>query len=203
LTVTNATAVDPGATYSYNPVVDTVNFPTSWFGGCRVDAGTHNIIAFVQMRIVGKSPIANYGAYAAIPANLTKTKAFVPLIAKALGNGFATVVNIANLSSSTNYVDLTYVPSALECSVAVCDRDLNGVVNANDAIVIQNVEIKGNASVQRSHRFGTADVPERWVGSLKIESDSASNLPIGAIVQLTNLNTLPGDPFMVHEAFSQ
>jgi hypothetical protein len=145
--------------------------------------------------------VSNVAAYEAVNGNGTFTSVFVPLIAKRLGNGFATVVNISNLSSQNNTVDLVYTPSPIECPVNLCDKSGNSSVGPEDAITIAGVVIPGNGGIQRSHRTGEPDLPNGWIGSLKVTS--TSSLPIGGIVQLTNVNLLAGDTLMAHGAFGK
>jgi hypothetical protein len=123
------------------------------------------------------------------------------LIAKRLSNGFATVVNISNLSADPNTITLSYIPSPTECPVAFCDKSGNGTVGPEDSITPADapITIPGNGGIQRNQRTGEPDLPLGWVGSLKITS--TSNKPINSVVQLTNVNLLPGDTLMAHGSF--
>ena len=87
---------------------------------------------------------------------------YVPLIAKRLSNGFASVVTIQDISSSnTATVSLTYNPSPIECPVAICDTNSDTVVDENDALVISGLTIDPLGSIMRNHRVpGAADNSE-------------------------------------------
>jgi len=195
LTVPNASPVPNNGSYNFNPVVDTVNFPAGWYGACRVTSAG-NVVAIVQMRYVG-TPNSNAAAYEAMNASSTDKKVLVPLVAKRLANGFATVVTIQNLSTSSDaHVTLTYVPSP--------DYVASGGSSAN--IVVGPFTIPAGGSLLRNHRItsGSAaetSMPDGWYGSLTAVS---SDQPIHGFVQLTNyLPDTPGDTFMAHNAFTQ
>jgi len=154
------------------------------------------------MRFVGKLPNESTAAYEAIPANTTTTEFFVPLVAKRLSNGFATVVNIVNLAGMDNIVHIDYIPSPAECPVAICDKNKDGVVNALDTISPTDPVIGPFGGNQRNHRFFQESVlPDGWSGSMRVKS--LSNYPISGIVQLTYYKTLPGDTYMSHGVFGQ
>lgn len=198
LSKTNPDIIKKNAGYSFNPV-NSAAYPVGWFGSCVVTAPTGSqIVAFVQMRVVGRS-VANVAAYEAISGAQTSKSIFVPLVAQHLTNGFATVVNIANLADVPNTVHLEYIPSSKECTVAGCDKNGDGIVNGNDVRTYDET-IPASGGIQRSHRFGT-ELPDGWIGTLKVTS--TSNLPIGGIVQLTNYIDQPGDTLMAHDAFAQ
>lgn len=198
LSKTNPDKLSTNGSYSFNPVRNG-SYPASYFGSCVVTAPTGaQIVAFVQMRVVDQ-PTANIAAYEAISGAQTSKSIFVPLVAMHLGNGFATVVNIANLADAQNSVQLVYTPSSKECTVAGCDQNHDGVVNASDAIKY-TATIPPNGGIQRTHRYGP-ELPDSWVGTLKVTS--TSNLPIGGIVQLTNWKDAAGDTLMAHDAFAQ
>lgn len=189
LTIRNASAIANNGSYFFNPVVDTTNFPTGWFGSCRIDAGSANIVAFVQMRFIGT---ANAAAYEAINANGTNTKAFVPLVAKRLSNGFATAVTIQNLSASTPAnVTLTYAPSP-DYGGSAANLVTTAVIPAGTSL-IQNQRLS-------TFTVGATPMPDGWFGTLSV---SSTGTPIDAFVQLTFINNLPGDTFMAHNAFTQ
>lgn len=188
LNMSNAAAIGNSASYFFNPVTDT-SIPGGWFGSCRIQA-SGNVVAFVQMRTIGTDEAA---AYEAIPAGGTDRTVFVPLVAKRLGNGFATAVTIQNLSTTNAaHVNLTYVPSS--------DYVTSGGSSSN--MVIPNVEIPASGSLIHNHRTtsGVPQLPEGWFGTLVVES---SDQPIHAFVQLTRIGTASGDTFMAHNAFTQ
>lgn len=193
LNVPNASSVPNNAAYYFNPVTDSTNFPSGWYGSCRLTSSSGNVVAFVQMRQIGTD---NNGAYEAINAGGTDTKVLVPLVSKRLTNGFATVANVQNLNNSTAAnATFTYVPSA--------EYIAGGGSPSN--IVVGPYQIPAGGSVQHNHRLpgagsgtGQHNLPDRWYGTLTVTADQ----PINGIVQLTNIIAQPGDTFMVHNAFT-
>jgi hypothetical protein len=190
-TMTNTTQILSNAAYYFNPVTDTT-IPAPWQGSCWI-ASSGNIVAFVQMRQIGTS---NAGAYEAINAGGTDKKMLVPLVAKRLANGFATVVTIQNLhATNTAHVTLTYVPSPEYVSAG------GSAVN----IVVGPLDIAGGASLIRNHRLEAGPAAETgllngWQGTLAV---SSADQPIDGFVQLTNVLITTGDTFMAHNAFTQ
>lgn len=200
--VTNHLAIPDKGGYSFNPASDTTRFPTNVYGSCTINSTGKNFIAYVQMRFVNVLPNESTAAYEAIPTKTTTKSFFVPLIAKRLSNGFATVVNIANLANENNTVHIDYIPSPTECPVAICDKNSDGVVNASDTISPTDPVIGPMGGNQRNHRFSQETVlPDGWVGSMRV--NSVSNLPISGVVQLTYYNTPPGDTYMAHGVFGK
>lgn len=191
LTVSNDVAVVNNGSYFFNPVVDTTNFPSGWYGSCRVTA-TGNVAAFVQMRTVGTE---NAAAYEGILASGTGTTVQVPLVAKRLANGFATALTVQNLSATATTATFTYVPSAEYVAA--------GGSPAN--VVVSNVPIPANGSVIHNHRVtsGAGSVPalvDGWYGTVTV---GPASQPIAAFVQLTNYLGAAGDTTMAHNAFAQ
>ena len=131
----------------------------------------------------------------------------VPLIAKRLPNGFASVVTIQNMSfSSTATVNLRYMPFFIEgeCPKAICDMNSDNVVDENDAIDVGPLVIPIGASIQRNHRIETGPgsettLPNGWQGSLVVTS---TGTPINGFIQLTNYINVSGDTFMAHNAIT-
>jgi hypothetical protein len=187
-TVSNpAAVVNNGATF-FNPVTDT-SIPANWFGSCKLTS-TGNVVAFVQLRT--PSAPDNASAYEAINASGTATTLQVPLVAKRLGNGFATALTVQNLNASTAAtVNITYVPSA--------DYIASGGSSSN--VTKNSVSIAAGSSLIENHRTtsGVAELPEGWFGTVTITSDQ----PLGGFVQLTNVNVPAGDTSMAHNAFAQ
>lgn len=186
-TVTNSTAVTDRATYFFNPVTDTTNLPDAWYGSCRITTTGHDSVAFVQMRVVSGGQA---GAYEAIRADGTHKKVVVPLYAKRLANGFASVVTIQNLSNSAPAnVTLQYVGAtglAAGCSTTI------------------TAQIPAGGSLQQNHRVesGGQAVPQisnECYGTIVVTS---ADQPVDGIVQLTDISGLPGDTFQVHNAFA-
>ena len=205
IAVSNPAEIPNNASYSFNPVTDSVMFPYSpWGGSCRIDSGSANTVVYLQMRFVGVA-FAGVGAYEAIREGTTDRTMVVPLVAKRLSNGFASVVTIQNMNfTGSAIVNLHYVPSSIECPVAICDRNSDGVVNASDAVDIGPFTILAGASLQRNHRLGGGPaaetaLPDGWVGSLFVTS---SDSPIHGMVQLTNYLVFTGDTLMAHNAFT-
>jgi hypothetical protein len=184
-TKTNTAAVSNNSTFFFNPVTDT-SIPDQWFGSCRITSAGFDTVAFVQMRVVNG---AQAGAYEAIKADGTKKKVVIPLYAKRLANGFASVVTIQNLSeTAAANVSLAY--QGASGSAANC----SGTVTAS---------IPASGSLQQNHRVqsGAQAVPsigDGCFGTIVVTSDQ----PIDGIVQLTDISGLPGDTFQVHNAFA-
>ncbi len=191
ITITNPAAVGNRASYFINPVTD-MGIPAKFYGSCVVSA-PENVVAFVQMRMMGSGEEA---AYEALPLGETGHTAMVPLVAKRLANGLATAVTIQNMAQGAATLTLTYTPSP-------------EYVNAGGSsipIVLNNVSLGGNQSLIQNHRFAgyVPQLPVGWYGTLAIESTQ----PVGAFVQLTMMrdinSSLPsGDNFMAHTAFSE
>lgn len=201
--VTNPAPVLNKASYNFNAYTGGTAYPTGWYGSCTVSA-PGNVVAFVQNRYIGVATNQGAAAYEAIPAGGTDTTMFVPLIAKRLTNGFASVVTIQNQTSNPGLVTLTYIPSKLECPVSLCDRNSDGLLTVADNIVVPDLPITADGSIMRNHRLSTGAnieplMPSGWVGSLQVSSDVAIN----GFVQLTNYLYTYGDTFMTHGIFTQ
>lgn len=190
INLTNATAIGNNQSYSWNPVVDTTNFPTAnWQGSCLVTAPA-NVVTFIQNRFIGQS---RADSYQALPANGTDKKVIVPLVAKRLTNGFATAVVIANLNpNAAATVSLSYKPAAESPSQATLD--------------VASVSIPAGGNLVQNQRVvyspsdpSTVNLPDNWQGTLTVTS---TDQPINAYVQLDFLGQ-PGDPYMTHNAFTQ
>ncbi len=183
-TIQNTSAVVNNGAYAFNPVSDTTNFPTGWFGSCKVTT-SGNSVAFVQLRFVGTD---NAAAYEALDGNGTQTEILIPLIAKRLGNGFATALTIQNLNdSAAATVDITY----------------NATTGSDVSLTGQSISAGG--SLINNHRVGTGvsggvdAMADGFIGTALITSDQ----PIAAFVQLTNINSSTGDTFMAHNGFGR
>lgn len=186
----NESAVGDSASYFFNPVTDTT-IPEGFYGACVVQSSA-DVVAFVQMRFVDTGEAA---AYEAIREG--STKATIPLVAKRLGNGFATAVTVQNLSTtSAATVDITYRPSS----------DYGG---SSTPLTMNDIEIPLGGSLIHNHRItsgsgAVTSMPDGWFGTMVVESETQ---PINAFVQLTFLRSinpgLPGgDNFMSHNAFT-
>ncbi|MBK8049466.1 MAG: hypothetical protein IPK16_21530, partial [Anaerolineales bacterium] len=189
-TASNTTAVGDKATYFFNPVSDTTTFPTAWYGSCRVDT-TGDTVAFVQMRVVSG---AQSGAYEAIKGDGTKKGVVVPLYAKRLGNGFATVTTVQNLNKdAAANVTLQYIKSATANPPLPdsCNATFNQVIPAGGSLQ-QNLRVAS----------GAGSVPQITDGCYGTIVVTSSDQPIDAIVQLTDISGLSGDTFQVHNAFT-
>jgi hypothetical protein len=187
----NTASVANNESTFFNPVIDT-SLPNNWFGSCQITA-PGNVVAFVQMRQPGVTASAD--AYAAIKGGATNTKAIIPLAAKRLANGFATVITIQNLSGSQATVNLTYVPSP--------NYIAGGGSSSN--ILVNGLTIPANGSLIRNLRLTSGAVaetalPDGWFGTLTIQSTGA---PIDAFVQLTTIGATAGDTLMAHGVFTQ
>ena len=183
----NADVIGDSASYFFNPVTD-MTIPELWYGACTIDSGTYDVVAFVQMRFIATGEAASYEA---IPAGGTDMNVSIPLVAKRLGNGFATAVTIQNLSDSTATVDIEYVCGADPCPVG----------NATYSYLDETIAAGG--SLIHNHRIAGLDMPDGWYGTMTVSGDQA----VHAFVQLSFLPglgaTLPGgDNYMAHNAFT-
>jgi hypothetical protein len=191
--MSNTSAIPDNGSYYFNPVTD-MTIQAEWYGACRITS-TGGIVSFVQMRYV---PGTFAAAYEAIKGDSTDTNVFVPLVAKRLANGFATVATIQNLNpSSTASVTFTYIPSP--------DYVLEGGSSSN--IVVGPYTIPAGGSLLHNHRLvgagtgtGQHNLPDLWYGSLTV---SSSDQPIHGFVQLTYIIDSLGDTSMAHNAFTQ
>lgn len=185
-TLTNTTSIAVGASFAWNPVTN-MNFPTTWFGSCKV-VSTENVVSFVQIRTVGGSGNqADAAAYEAVSAASTDTTAIAPLMAKNLANGFVTVATIQNLTNVTNTVNVQYIPSAPYTQTLNFNVDI-----APEGSLIQN--LRTGAGV-----VGYAGLPTGWVGSMKVTGTGA----VAGFVQLRNAIATTGDNFMAHNVFTR
>jgi hypothetical protein len=197
ITLNNPSALGNTASFSFNPVVNTPSTPDAYEGSCIVNSPA-SIVVFVQMRFVATGEAAAWEAFK--PA--AETKMVVPLMAKRLSNGFATVATIQNLDES-NPADVTleYVPSA-ECTEAVpCNAVTFDATIPAGGSLMQNLRLtSGSNSVPQ--------LPNGWTGSLTVKPKTGSTpRPIAGFTQLTFLRAinpaLPGgDNFMAHDNFS-
>jgi hypothetical protein len=210
LNFTNPAAIAVNESYSFNPIGDAQLYPVGWAGTCDLQAAGANLAAIVQMRYYN-SPSGTIGAsaYEAVRAGGTDRVMFIPLVAKVLPNGFASVVGIRNLGSLATTLKLFYIPATNgNCPVSTCDINRDGKVDAADTIEVDGLVIAGSSSLQRNHRLGTGTqsseaentLPDNWEGSLRIES---YNAPVDGYVQLTYYKNVSGDQFMAHRAFTR
>lgn len=188
LTYSNSAAVDNNKTFIVNPVTN-LTIPASWQGSCKITS-TGNTVAFVQMRYSGGTGNpSDAAAHEAINGNGTDTKVIVPLVAKRLGNGFATAVTIQNLSATTPAnVTLTYTHG----TNPALNMSTTAVIPAG-ASLVQNQRLAGFS-------VGATVMPEKWQGSLTVAS--TNGVALGGFVQLTYVNSSAGDTFMAHNAFT-
>ncbi len=201
--VSNPDSVLNKAAYNFNAYTGGSSYPANWYGSCVVNA-PGNVVTFVQNRYINAGLNQGAAAYEANPAGGTDTTMFVPLIAKRLTNGFASVVTIQNQTGNPGTITLTYTPSKIECPITICDKNSDGQLTDADNIVVTNLDIGANGSIMRNHRLASGDnvealIPSGWVGSLQVTSDVAIN----GFVQLTNYLNTNGDTFMMHGIFTQ
>jgi hypothetical protein len=188
LTFSNTAAVDNNKTFIVNPVTN-LTIPASWQGSCKITSSA-NTVAFVQMRYSGGTGNpSDAAAYEAVNGNGTNTKVVVPLVAKRLGNGFATAVTIQNLSATTPAtVTLTYT----HATNPALNMSTTTVIPAGTSLV-QNQRLAGFS-------VGATVMPEKWQGSLTVAS--TNGVALDGFVQLTYVNSTSGDTFMAHNAFT-
>lgn len=194
-TVQNTADVLDKAPTFFNPVT-AADIPAAWYGSCVIDA-PGNVVSFIQMRRVDSAnPTANTNnhsaAFAAINASGTNKTVQVPLVAKMLGNGFATALTIQNLSTSEATVSFNY------------QKGNTGLADIDNATHFTNKTIPAQGSLTHNLRNANViteeQIPAGWYGTVTITSDQ----PIDGFVQLTNTNDdLAGDTFMAHNVFTQ
>jgi hypothetical protein len=194
--VANTKAVGDKANYDFNAYTDTT-MNTKFTGSCAVSAGTAKVVAFVQLRYPAQGEAA---AYEAIPIGGTDKTMMVPLVLKRLGNGFATVVTIQNMSlSASANITMTYNPSPEYLAA-----------NPSAQPVVIKSTIAAASSIQQNHRLASGgdavpQLPDKWNGSLVVESDQAVN----GFVQITVLSGAgfpakpAGDSYMAHDVFTR
>jgi len=190
LSLTNPNDIAPKGAYYFNTLIDS-RFPTNWYGSCKVSvASGKKTVVTVQQRLVASQ---NQAMFEAIPGSSTATTVFIPLVAKRLSNGFATPVVIQNLGSSTATIDLIYT---------------SGEGGIPPATYTRTTTIPPEAALQLNFRLlatESPNIPNGWVGSLKVVSRGSPAQPIHAYVQNTflTMTTSPnGDQFMAYRAFT-
>jgi len=192
-TLRNTTIVKRNAPYNFNPVTD-MTIPGNWVGACTVTTPGAAVM-IVQMRYVG-APYPEGAAFNALDANGTAKKCSVPLIAKRLSNGFATVFTVQNLSTtSAAHVTFQYKVNTAESAPGTTD------------VTVGPYTIPAGASLQHNHRLpgngGSGslvhNLPDGWVGSVVVTS---SDQPIDCYAQLTYYTNKSGDTFMAHNGFT-
>jgi hypothetical protein len=182
-----STLVPNNGGYSFNPVVDITNFPTAWYGSCKVTA-TANVVVYVQMRFVGGTGNPeDAAAYDAVLASgVGRVIVFPRIRRQPNGTTLASAIGIQNLSTTiATTVVLNYYHNT-DCSTA-------------DVLGLQ-FTIQPGASLLRNHRFD--DLPIGWCGSLVVSSSVTS---INGYAQLKDINTAPGmgDTFMAYDAVTR
>ena len=182
ITLTNHTAIANNGAYTFNTLTDTTRFPDAgWYGSCKISSATaKDTVALVMYRYVANAEQAAYGA---VPGSLTSTDVSIPLVAKRLANGYANVVTVQNLSTSTANVTITYTPAG-----------------GGTPIVRTGLTIAPGDSLIRNFRLTGTESPEigaGWVGSMAVAADQ----PIAAYVANTYLNP-SGDQFMAYLGFN-
>jgi len=188
--IENSAVIPNNATFGVNPVTD-MSITGNWQGACKITS-TGNIVAIVTLRRPGLDEIS---AYEAFPTSITDTKVIVPLMAKRLANGFATVAVIQNLDQvNSATVRLTYTRAP-------------GFTVGDPTYVINNVSIPPGGNVQQNLRLASEPVgttmPDGWQGTLLVEAQpSTTARPLVAYVALTNYYTTNGDTQMAHDAFN-
>jgi hypothetical protein len=184
----NKTAVGNTASYFFNPVTDSTNLPTNWFGACRIETTGFDTVVFVQMRTIGTDLAASYEG---IKGDGTAKKVVIPLYGKRLTNGFATAITIQNLSNTAAAnVTLAYKGSA--GLPANCTINKTASIPAGGSL-IQNL---------RLDQTGAGAVPElgnNCFGTLVVTS---ADQAIDAFVQLSDVSGQPGDTLQAHNAFT-
>jgi len=190
-TMHNSTVVKKNAPYNFNPVTDAA-IPGNWVGACTITTPGSSVL-IVQMRFVG-APYPEGGAFNALALGGTAKKCSVPLIAKRLGNGFATVFTVQNLSTtSAAHVTFKYKVNAAESAVNV-NVTVGPYTIPAGASLQHNQSVPGVGSGTLQH-----NLPDGWVGSVVVESSDQS---IDCYGQLKYYANRSGDTFMAHNGFT-
>lgn len=187
LSVSNNVAVSNNGAFYFNPVTDTTNFPTGWFGSCRVTA-PGNAVSFVQMRFVGANNAASYEAVRG--SGVGKVMIF-PLIQKKVTSGsdlFGTAVTVQNLSTASAATVRFFYNGTSNFTVGPCTIAAGGSVTHNHRVDDPNTT---------GCNLNNATMANGWSGSLTVVSDDQ---PIDGFTQITNLSNPAGDTFMAHNA---
>jgi hypothetical protein len=185
--VNNDLPIPVNGAYGFNTLTDTTRFSqVGWYGGCKLtSASDKQFVTVIQYR---KTANKGMSAYEAVPGSLTSSTVTIPLIAKRLANGFATSVAIQNLGLTDAIVTLTYTPEG-----------------GGTPIVRAGVVIPANGSVQRNFRLAgteSPDIPDGWVGSLKVTSDGVAH-PLAAFVGNWKFDESVGDTMQAYLGFNQ
>jgi hypothetical protein len=183
----NANPLGNSASVFFNPVVDTTTFPDGWYGSCKVDSGSFNTAAFVQLRFVSGD---RAGAYEGILGTGTNKRVVIPLYAKRLQNTFASAITIQNLNDgAAAHVKLEY-------------KGATGT-DASCTQTFDNVTIPAGGSYIQNHRIASGDnsVPQIADGCFGTLTVTSTDQPIDAFVQL-DFTGQNGDAFMAHDAFT-
>jgi hypothetical protein len=168
---------------TYNSYSDTAHFPANWYGPCTVDSATDKgLVSLVLYRYTGNNEMSAYGA---ANSGSTDANAFVPLMAKRLGNGYANAATVVNLGGGTATADLIWTASA----------DCSGCVNYTESAVTFNGSLIRNL---RNSGGGPAGMPDGWFGTLQINSDRA----VAVYVANTYITAVSGDRFTAYLGFT-
>jgi len=196
ISFTNGIAVPNNGSFTFNAAALATS-PVDWFGSCFVEtsSGDKNLAVSVYVRHIGNPTNGGGSAFEGIPApSLTNVELYkkitVPYIAKALGNGVASSLNIQNLSSSDANVTLKYTASA----------EYSGLPQSYTTSIIT---IPAGQSLLRNYRYATSSstsepsLPEGWFGSLVVESDQ----PVQVYSFITNRASAIGDTYFGFTGF--
>ncbi len=196
LNVSNTSAIPNNGAYYFNPVTDTANFPTGWYGACKVTASV-NTVTYVQMRYVGGTTPSYAAAYEALRSNGTSKIISFPLIQKRVSANSiirGTAVSVQNLNSgnvanvtfkyygSSGYSNITVGPCAIPAN----------------ASIIHNHRLTDPAPTNVPCPLSGTTMPDGWNGTLMVVS---TDQPIDGFIQLTTITNLTGDTFMAHNAY--
>jgi hypothetical protein len=192
VSASNPADVPDSASYAFNPVTN-LAINTNWQGACIVTA-PGNVVTYVQLRKPGVN--ADFAAHEAFRTDSTNTTVVIPLVAKRLGNGFASAQIIMNLSSTdTAFVHLKYTRGA-ESSVGQAVYEMDTTILPRKNLII-------NTRLSSEPAGLSPAMPDGWQGTLVVTTTSGHTaVPMVGYVQLTNINALPGDNYMAHNAFS-
>jgi hypothetical protein len=186
----NLSKVPGNAAYAFNPIDVAQGFPSNWQGACIVNA-PQNIVVFNQLRRPGVT--GDISAYECFLTSSTNSLVVVPLVAKRLTNGFASGITIMNLDTvNTAYVTVTFTRSP--------ESSVGSLTYTKDYTI--GPRLNQQINMRLPAQPDGLGMPDNWQGSAVVKTTSGHvAVPLIAYVQLTNIQTLPGDNWMSHQAF--
>jgi len=189
-TITNPDPVANNATWTLNPRAND-DFPAPADGGSYGAAkisSSGEVVAIVN-QLVNEPPnfSPNALSFNAVPGDLTGQKVVVPLAMSRLGNGYSTVVTVANLTGNAGTCDFTYTTDQ-----SLVDSGVDATFSATD------VALGANGSIVHNHRLDSGHpLPSGWFGAAEVSCTQ----PVAGIVNQLQSGA-SGDPDLSYNAFT-